>query len=69
MAMSMTPHDVITVLPQRRFVVRMECADGQTVSIRVTAATIESVVDQVRGRRLATPPGMTGFSVTDAGPA
>jgi hypothetical protein len=58
--------DAISVAPQHRFTVRMECADGRVVSITLMAGTIESVIDQVRHRRIATPPGMVAYTVSEA---
>lgn len=54
----------LSVQTQRRFKVRM-LAPGGDVTVRVSASSLESVIDQVKHRRIATPPGMTSFSVED----
>ena len=53
-----------TVRPQRKFRVVM-CGENGDVSMVVEAGSIETVIDQVENRRLATPPGMNGFSVSE----
>ena len=58
--------DTISVTPQRRFVVTMHCDDGRVVRVTLEASTIESVIDQVKGRRIATPPGMLDFTVAES---
>ena len=57
--------DAISLSPQRRFRVAMQTDKGRTVSVTLTAGSIESVIDQVKGRRIATPPGLCGFSVAE----
>lgn len=54
----------LSVVPQRKFQVIMTGRHGD-VSIVLTAGSIDTVIDQVKGRRIATPPGMTGFRVTE----
>ncbi|MGY6214967.1 hypothetical protein ACW73L_07380 [Methylolobus aquaticus] len=57
--------DSISVSPQRRFKVRVECLDGRVVTITVTAGSMDSVIDQVTNRRIATPPDRVSFSVSE----
>lgn len=52
------------VSPQRSFRIHM-CAPDGDVTVRLKAGSIESVIDQVKHRRLATPAGMTSFSVDE----
>jgi hypothetical protein len=47
--------DAISVPPQRQFVVTVYCQDGRAMRIRLSASSIETVIDQVRGRRIALP--------------
>lgn len=53
-----------TVRPQRKFRVVM-CGENGDVSMTVEAGSIETVIDQIENRRLATPPGMNVFSVSE----
>lgn len=59
--------DTVSVSPQRRFRVWMETTCGG-VGVTLQASTIEAVIDQVKGRRIATPPEMTGFTVAEIEP-
>jgi hypothetical protein len=53
----------ISVSAQKRYRIEM---DGPTKCIvTVKASSRDAVIDQVKGRRIATPPGMTGFIVTE----
>lgn len=52
------------VPPQRSFRIHM-CAPTGDVTVHLKAGSIESVIDQVKHRRLATPPGMTSFQVDE----
>lgn len=47
--------DALSVRPQRHFIVTVRCRDGRTMRIGVQASSIETVIDQVRGRRIALP--------------
>jgi hypothetical protein len=38
---------------------------GGPVRVHVMASTIESVIDQVKGRRIACPPDLVDFSVAE----
>ena len=55
-------HQAATMLPQRRFRVRM-IGDRDTVSVVLMAGSISSVIDQVKNRRIATPAGLRSFTV------
>lgn len=52
----------LSLQKQRRFRVRM-IGDRDTVSVVLMAGSISSVIDQVKNRRIVTPPGMTSFTV------
>lgn len=52
------------VATQRCFDVCMHAPHGD-VTFRVKATGIDSVIDQVKTRRIPTPPEMTGFEVTE----
>lgn len=55
-----------SVRPQKRFRVLMR-GDYGDVTITLEAGSIDSVIDQVANRRIATPPGMQGiFLVSEA---
>lgn len=56
--------DTLSVSLQRRFKV-LFATPGGAVSVIVTASTLESVIDQVKGHRIATPPKMDGFTVEE----
>lgn len=58
--------DAISVRPQRRWAVTMHCRDGRVVTVRVMAHSIESVIEQVKVRRIACPGDMVDFSVSEA---
>lgn len=53
-----------SIAKQRQFRVVMHTPDGD-VSIYMQAGSIETVIDQVKNRRIATPPGMRGFDVSE----
>jgi hypothetical protein len=55
-------YQALSVQTQRRFRVRM-IGDRDIVSVVLMAGSISSVIDQVKNRRIATPPGMTSFTV------
>jgi hypothetical protein len=57
--------DTLSVSPQRRWVVTMHREHGGPVRVHVMASTIESVIDQVKGRRIACPPDLVDFSVAE----
>lgn len=57
--------DAISVSPQRRFVVTMHTEEGRVVKVTLMASTIDSVIDQVKGRRIACPRDMVDFSVAE----
>ena len=56
--------DTLSVSPQRRFKV-LFATPGGSVSVILMASTLDSVIDQVKGRRIATPPHMSGFTVEE----
>lgn len=67
MAQEWRDSDAISVAPQRRYQVTMHCADGRAVRVTVQASTIETVIDQVKGRRIACPGDLVDFVVSELG--
>ena len=49
---------------QRQFRVVMTGTDGKVV-VYMRASSRAFLIDQVEGRRISTPPGMTGFEVME----
>ena len=54
----------LSLRPQRRYRVLMT-GEATSVVVFLSAGSIDSVIDQVKNRRIATPPGMTSFSVEE----
>ena len=58
----MTGYYGMCTRPQHRY--RVEMQGDVNVSVTVMAGSASSVIDQVHYRRIATPPNMKGFTVS-----
>ena len=58
----MTGYYGMSLRPQQRY--RVEMQGDVNVSVVVMAGSASSVIDQVNYRRIATPPNMKGFTVS-----